>query len=460
MPSPIAWLKRHRTRVLLFAGAFAVYGGLAWDRMLGASSDPHYAWLANAWLHGSLELVDKPPHKNDWASYQELELKDGRTVRGVYRSPGHGGAARRFETLDGPVLLIDRKQVKRSKSRYFVSFPPFPALLLLPFVALVGLRTNDVLFTILVAALNVVLIHVLLRRLARAGVSPRSEREDLALTLVFGLGTAHLWCGVLGQVWFTGLVVGVACSCLFLLSVEARRPWLAGLALAAALATRPSLAFLSVYYPLRLLWTDSGWDLSGLRSKALEVARAAALPLVTLGLLLVHNQLRFAHPLEFGHSYLAGGSIQRIAWHGLFSPRFVPKNLVAAFVLWPRLQPSSPFIVVSRHGMSMLLTTPVLLWLLRPLRRPALHRAAWVAVACVAAPALLYQNTGYEQFGYRFILDYLPLLMLLLAIGGRRLGALFWVAVAWAVAVNAFGAVVFKRFSVFFDDHFPLDHAL
>lgn len=451
---------RRRTTVLLFAGALAVYSGLAWDRLLGASGDPHYVYLADAWLHGSLELARKPPHRNDWASYRVLELKDGRTVSGVYRSPGHGGAARRFETLDGPVLLVARGDVKQSRKRHFVSFPPFPALLLLPFVAVAGLRANDVLFTVVVAALNVVLVHTLLRRLARSGASERSARDDLALTALFGLGTAHVWCAVLGQVWFTALIVGVACSCLFLLAVEARRPWLAGLALAAALATRPSLAFLSVYYPLRLLWTDHGWDCSGLRDKALEIARAAAPPVVTLGLLCVHNQLRFADPLEFGHSYLAGGTIPRIAWYGLFSPRFLPKNLVAALALLPKLRATAPYLAVSRHGMSLLVTTPALLWVLRPRRRPPVHRAAWVAAACVALPALFYQNTGYEQFGYRFALDYIPLLLVLLAVGGRRLGALLTAAIAWSVAVNVFGAVVFKRFGAFFDDHFPLDGAL
>ncbi len=454
------WLRRHRTRVLLFLGALVVYGGLAGPRLRGASSDPHFVWLADAWLHGSLELTGKPPHRNDWASYRVVELKDGRTVAGVYRTPGHGGAARRFETLEGPVLLLERSHVRKSRTRYFVSFPPFPALLLLPFVAIFRMGTNDVLFNVVVAACNVVGVHVLLRRLARSGQSERSPREDLALTLLFGLGTAHLWCSVLGQVWFTALVVGVACSCGFLLAVEARRPWLAGLALAAGLATRPMLALLSIYYPLRLLWTGERWDLSDLGVKVREVAAAAVLPLLAVGLLFLHNWLRFRHPLEFGHSYLAEGTIQRIAWHGLFSPRFVPKNLVAALVLWPRLQGAPPFVIVSRHGMSLLLATPVFLWLLRPLRRPAVYRALWVAAACVAVPLLFYQNTGYEQFSYRFSLDVTPVLVVLLAVGGRRLSPLFWVAFAWAVAVNGFGAVVFKRFGAFFDDHFPLEDAL
>ena len=37
-----------------------------------------------------------------------------------------------------------------------------------------------------------------------------------------------------------------------------------------------------------------------------------------------------------------------------------------------------------------------------------------------ALPSLLYQNSGYIQFGYRFSLDYFVFLVLLIAIGGRR----------------------------------------
>ena len=63
----------------------------------------------------------------------------------------------------------------------------------------------------------------------------------------------------------------------------------------------------------------------------------------------------------------------------------------------------------------------------------------------VAVPTLLYQNTGWVQFGYRFSNDYGLLVVALIAIAHRRLSRWFWVAAAWAVVVNAFGAVSFER---------------
>ena len=63
----------------------------------------------------------------------------------------------------------------------------------------------------------------------------------------------------------------------------------------------------------------------------------------------------------------------------------------------------------------------------------------------MALPNLLYQNTGWIQFGYRFSNDFALLLFMMLAVGARRLSATFWVAAAVAVAVNCFGAVSFQR---------------
>ena len=66
-------------------------------------------------------------------------------------------------------------------------------------------------------------------------------------------------------------------------------------------------------------------------------------------------------------------------------------------------------------------------------------------VCAVAWPSLLYQNSGWVQFGYRFSNDYAVFLFALLAVGGGRWRGLFAGAALWALAVNAFGAATFGR---------------
>lgn len=68
-----------------------------------------------------------------------------------------------------------------------------------------------------------------------------------------------------------------------------------------------------------------------------------------------------------------------------------------------------------------------------------------VAAALPAAMNLLYQNSGWRQFGYRFSNDYSPLLFLLLATSGVRIGRTFYGLLVWSVGWNLFGAITFDR---------------
>jgi hypothetical protein len=69
-------------------------------------------------------------------------------------------------------------------------------------------------------------------------------------------------------------------------------------------------------------------------------------------------------------------------------------------------------------------------------------------VAACALPGLLYQNTGYIQFGFRFSLDYTPYLLVLLALSGWSFRSTpLRVALAVAVAVNFWGAVAFRGYT-------------
>jgi hypothetical protein len=71
-------------------------------------------------------------------------------------------------------------------------------------------------------------------------------------------------------------------------------------------------------------------------------------------------------------------------------------------------------------------------------------------VASVAVWSLCYQNSGWIQFGYRFALDYIVLLVLLLAVGGRPINHWTKALIVIGVLINLFGAVTFQRFGQFY----------
>ncbi len=438
-----------RVYAIVFFLALGVFGAFAGPRLLMHSSDNHFVYLADAFMHGQAELTRKPHHQNDWASYEVLPLKGdsaaahGEVVKGFFTK--RGGKPDEFRLLNGTQITVPAADRGEAERKYFVSFPPFPGVLMIPFVAAAGFGANDVVFTVLFAALNVLLLYLLLKRLVSMGYSERTEADNRWLTALFGFGTAHLWCASMGQVWFTALIVGVSMHLAYVyFSLDTKRPALAGLFLAAGFASRTPLLFASAFFVYQLIW-----PVLGEREAWPAVARKLALfvlPCLVMGLsLLLYNAVRFENPLEFGHSYLATGTIARIRDFGLFNLTFLSRNLTAAFTLLPSVDSAYPYLHLSKHGMSLLLTTPALVWLLWPQRKHKMARAMGVSALCVAVPIFFYQNTGWEQFGFRFSLDFMPYLIGCLALGGRPINRTFKGLIIAGVLVNALGAVTFKR---------------
>lgn len=430
-----------RIYAVLFAIGLAVYGALAWDRLGKQSGAPHFVYQADAWLHGKI-AVDPPLPNDDWAVVETVELADGTRAEGrrMITRPV-------FKTLAGD--NIDIAQVKQSLSHTaYVSFPPVPSLLMLPGAAIWGRHANDVLPTVLVAALILPLAFLVLRRLAEAKLSARTSREDLWLVGALAFGSVLFFSSVQGKVWFTAHVVGVALALVYAwASIEAKRPLVAGIALGLAALTRTSMAFM---FPLFLfeLWRMANGDRKALVKPFLRFA-APVLGFAIAGM--IYNVVRFGSPTEFGHSYLALGDFRpvrqqlQIEQFGLASYHYLERNLSVAFTLLPDLLPQKPWIQISGHGMAIWLTTPILLFVVWPREKPPIHRALWITVLLVALPSLFYMNSGWVQFGYRFSLDYLVFLIMLVAIGGRPLSRVAKGLIIAGVVVNLFGAATFDR---------------
>jgi hypothetical protein len=440
---------------LVFAGT---YVGTAGGRLPYHSPYNHYVHLADGWLHGRLALPGQPPNENDWAKVEVLKLNDGRELRGIYGSRT-GGPVDRFYPLRGKPETISQAQIASRSSIRYVSFPPFPAVLMAPFVAIWGLAFNDVLFNALWAGLNPMLLFLLLRHLRVSGVSRRTPVEDLWLTALFGVGSVYYFCSVVGQVWFTAQIVAVTLSIAFVwASIGGRRPMLAGLFVALGFATRPPWLVVPLFFA-EVIRANGGWGALRTREARRALARATlrfSLPVAVVGVILaVLNVARFGDPFEFGHKFLAVQWQERMFRFGLFNYHFLSRNLAAALILLPRVIAHAPYVKISQHGMSMLLTTPNLAYTALPQAPSPLRRALWITILTTALPSLLYHSSGYVQVGYRYSLDYLVFFIVLLAISSRPLTKLFKSLVVFSFAVNLFLAIIFDRYPQFtYDDSF------
>ncbi len=372
----------------------------------------HFAQQADAWVHGRQDIVHGGPSYAQGNDFAEFE---GKT---------------------------------------FVSFPPFPALLMMPLVALAGSPEDfaDGQFVGWLAGIAPAGLFLLLERLRDRGYSKRSTQDNLLLVLAYAVGTVYFFTAVQGTVWFAGHVVGSGLLVVFLnAALDASLPWLAGLALGAIWHTRPTMALTGVFFLGELIRVHHA-SLFARRWRVFvyPLLQLAVPVLFALGVAAWFNHSRFHNwsPAAFGHEHLA------VAWHarmqrwGLFHVHYLAKNMgvMLTSLPWVRARDAlGPWFQINEHGLALWFTTPLYFWLFRAKQTTGPYKAAVVAVLGPLTMNLLYQNSGWSQFGYRFSNDYAPLLFVLLAVGAVELGRAAKLAIAWGIAWNTFGAISFER---------------
>lgn len=346
--------------------------------------------------------------------------------------------------LDEPSSTHDLTQ---HGGRWYVPFPPLPAVLLLPWIAALGPdRLSTVAFNIVLSGAAVGCVWWLLAALAKAGVSRLGVADGVWLTLLFALSTSNWYLSVQGTVWALGQSAAVLChAAAAALAVSCRSPLPAAIVYAASLWARPNTVFFA--FLLAGLAMEPGADASRSASSRRRTLLVGAIPAIlsVLGLLW-YNHARFGDPLDFGYTR-QNVSIELIgALHeqGLFSNEHGLRNLYWMLLAPPRWSQEFGQFVPDPHGMSLLLTTPALLWLAATWGRRPVLRGAWAALGLTLVPLIFYYNTGWQQFGYRFSMDFVIPALVLLAVGrGQRLGWPLRVAIALGIAINLYGIVCY-----------------
>ena len=371
----------------------------------------HFALLADSWLHRRLDLGHPPPaytQNNDFAEFN---------------------------------------------GKWFISFPPFPAVILLPMLLVAKTPENlrDGQIWLWLAGIGPAVLFLVLEKLRRMGESERSEVQNLALSWIFSFGTVYFFTVEQGTVWFASHVVAVALAGIYLLSaLEAERPILAGIALGCAFLTRPDVLLAGIIFALEALRTSMA-DTDGKKKIAWgalvkKVALFAVPVAMALAVQPLLNKLAFgAFSFGAGHEHLTVGWRARIDRWGLFSYHYLARNLGIVTSSLPFMLKQAPWFQINSHGLALWFTTPIYLYLFWPKKKSAVLRNIVIGTVPVVVMLLLYQNSGWLQFGYRFSNDYAVFLFAMLAMGGRRFGLPFWALAAWGIAVNTFGALTFDR---------------
>lgn len=330
----------------------------------------YFIYLADAFAHGRLHVLDTPFY------FEELVYKDGLS---------------------------------------YTIYPPMPALILVPFVALFGLSFSQVFASIVLGSINVSIVFLIMRRLTS------NFEKQLWMTVLFGFGTIYWYTVTIGSVWYIAHIV----SLFFLLlaiyeTMGKKRVFLIGLLLGASYWSRiPTVLTL----PFFIVMLSGLWLPAASEKPILKRFRAGPLLFLILGLSVficlnfLYNYLRFGSPLDVAYSMHtiseAKASVSPWFDQGLLSLSYIRHHLYTFLLHPPALIDSWPYIVPSKVGLSVFITTPAFIFAFAAGIRSRLPLACWLAIIPAALLIFTKSGTGWTQFGYRYALDFYPFLLLL-----------------------------------------------
>ena len=101
-------------------------------------------------------------------------------------------------------------------------------------------------------------------------------------------------------------------------------------------------------------------------------------------------------------------------------------NLDYLFWHLPIVIPTFPYLRPDGLGMSVFITSPGLLLAVLAPWQDRRARLLLLAGVLVLIPSLLYYGGGWLQFGYRYLLDTVPFVWILCAMGVARRGHVPW----------------------------------
>ena len=325
--------------------------------------------------------------------------------------------------------------VPRPDGGQFVPLPPVPAITLVPAALVTGPgapwgELDGNVYASIVGALNVGLAYGLLLGWGVAS----SPRRWLTVGFAF---TTHWWvAGMAGPHHYAELCAVMFGLGALNLAVRGATPLAAGLLLGLAAGSRLpaglALPAVAALYARASDWRI-GWE-------QLRLVAGVAVPAV---LLAVYNVSRFGSPIDFGYAHIPSGETGLITdepWfsEGLMSVTYIPRHLKVMFLDGFQIVGEAPFLRPSLSGASLVLTAPFLF--LSVLARGRIVPWLWLGVVLILIPDLLWGSWGFAQFGYRRILDVMPLLLLLLGLAYReRSDWILRALVIFGVVVHAYG---------------------
>jgi hypothetical protein len=382
--------------VFLFSLQFA-----QWFNVWGPRPEDHFILQADSFLHGKIYLLHTPSDTHDLNFFN-----------------GH----------------------------WYESKPPFPILLITPLVAIWGVESFNInTFSLMLSSLAAVSMYLVFYQLSQLGWIKLNRSGAIWLTVLFAFGTVYWWLSIVGTVGaFSQVVTVLFCALAFFSVLKKWSPWMTGICLMAAILSRPNVfvlwpALASIFIQLNLNDKKVEW----MRALKWSVP-SLILIILGAGLLLLYNYLRYGVWSDFGYGTLNGSLeiVQNVQKYGLFSPHFIPTNLRVMFLALPKLIKQCAYFLPRGDGISILMATPAIIYLLRKFKMSWWIGGCWCSILLSIALLAMYSNTGANQYAYRYLMDFfIPVIMIIAYNVGERISGLMKTLIVASIIINYYGTI-------------------
>ncbi|MBS1949002.1 MAG: hypothetical protein JST47_14670 [Bacteroidetes bacterium] len=341
-------------------------------------------------------------------------------------------------TLSLPAGAPDFGDMISYHGLHYLPYPPFPSLILLPFVAFFGTaHVNTVTIALLMSCLNFYLLYKIFIRL-------KIDQDYFVwLMVAFFFGSGY-WYALFTTHHVYAFAHITSCSLQLLLIAEVlgkRRWWLIGIFLGCTFLCRQFTVFY-LFFVLGYMYY--------LHKEKIE--KAKFLNLVSLGcsaglfvaVYMLYNYMRFGNLFDTGYRYInyIGVLKERVNEFGVFSVKYLPFNLYSFFIKGFNIEFQGRGLLhiqdMDLWGTSIIAGSPFVIASLKARWPKMLLISAWATIILIMTGFLFYHNNGFHQVNcMRFALDFLPLLVVLVALGAKEIAPwLFKGMIVYAVFLN------------------------
>lgn len=298
------------------------------------------------------------------------------------------------------------------RAKQYLFFGPLPSILLVPFVYFFGENFPQMFLSIFGLFITYVFVYLLCKKINF------KTPDSIWLANFFVFGTVLYFVSLVNISAYVVQAVAMPFVVLALWEYFShKRYFVIGVFVALAIATRISLLGLALFFIFEIVR----------QRKKIDFVKSIlyfSIPIVScLAILGIYNYRRFNSIFDTGYTRNVSvldkenGNYKK----GFFSPVHISANLYSLLVMAPEpvlenpyeLVLKFPYLKANGFGLAIWFTSTLFVFLIKAKKKEYTVNAV-IGVVLLALPSLVYFGIGASQYGYRYGLDFIPLLFLIL----------------------------------------------